>query len=250
MANPLGIKIKEVQKDITRIQLEVSFIKRILPFKLKYNVYAIKIESGICLFDCGSEETAEILKSALRGNRVTQVFLTHGHVDHAGSGRYWLKEGAQVFAPKEECAMLRSGGPEAAPQAFRYPGFEPTGTVSPDDRIALGGEFEFAVISTPGHTPGSVCYHEAHRDILISGDILFGPIQGYMVTFLLEFLTALREPDANIRRQIASLGALVSNGVIKSTTLILPGHGAEYYIREKPDAVKRSSRLLSLCLKL
>jgi len=94
MANPLGIKIKEVQKDITRIQLEVSFIKRILPFKLKYNVYAIKIESGICLFDCGSEETAEILKSALRGNRVTRVFLTHGHVDHAGSGRYWLKEGA------------------------------------------------------------------------------------------------------------------------------------------------------------
>ena len=248
MVNP--IRLQEVQKGITRIQLEMSFIKRLSPFKLKYNVYAIKTESGTSLFDCGSEETAAILKSAMRVNRVTQVFLTHGHVDHAGSGRYWLKEGAQVFAPKEECTMLRSGGPEIAPKAFRYPGFEPTGTVSPDDRIALDREFEFVVISAPGHTPGSVCYYEEDKDVLISGDVLFGPIRGYMVTFLLEFLTAQRQPNADLRRQIASLEKLVNDQVIKSTTLILPGHGPEYYIREKPDAIKRSSRLLHLCLRL
>ena len=241
--------IQEVQKGIRRIEAELPLIKA-LALKVRCNVYAVETESGITLFDCGPEESISALRSAMPTERISQVFLTHGHADHAGSGGYWVKQGVKVFSHQEECTMLRSGGPESAPRAFRYSGFESTGTVSPGDRIALDGEFDFVVVQTPGHTPGSVCYYDEAKDILISGDLLFGPIWGYMVTFLLEFLTAQRQPDVELQRQIQSLENLANDEMVKSTTLILPGHGPEYHMQEKPDAVKRSLRVLRLCLRI
>ena len=243
--------MREVYKGIKRIQLDIPFIMgKMSPFRLRCNVYAIKTESGIVLFDCGPKEAAQSLQLALPAERVSVVFLTHGHADHAGSGKYWIERGAMVIAPQDECPMLRAGGPEVAPAAFKYPPFEPSGTVKPGDRVTPCKEFEFLVLATPGHTPGSVCYYDEQNDILICGDLLFGPIWGYMVTFLLEFLTAQRQSDIDIRRQIESLEKLVNTGVIKNTTLILPGHGPGYYMQEKPSAVKRSSGLLRLCLRL
>lgn len=245
MVSPM--RIQEVQRGVKRIQLEMPLLKRL---KLDCNVYAFQTKSGTSLFDCGPEEAVAILQSILGTGQINQVFLTHGHADHAGSGGYWLKRGVTVFASEDDCAILRSGGPKTAPKAFRYPGFEPTGTISLGDRIALDGEFDFVVIPTRGHTPGSVCYYDEHKDILISGDLLFGPLCGHMVTFLAEFLTAQRQSRVDLQSQIESLENLVNNGVIKSTTLILPGHGPEYYLREKPSAIKRSLRLLRLCLRL
>ncbi len=244
------MRVHEIQKGIKRIQLEMSPIKVLPNLKLKCNVYAIKTESGISLFDCGPGEAAATLKSALGAEQINQIFLTHGHTDHAGGGSYWLKEGARVFALEDELTMLRSGGGETAPKSFRYSGFEPTATVNPGERITLDGEFDFLVLPSPGHTSGSVCYYDEQRDILVTGDLLFGPMWGYTATFLLEFLTSRRQHEAELQQQIASLKRLVNNRVIKSTTLILPGHGPEYYMCDKPDAVKRSSNLLRLCSRL
>ena len=120
----------------------MPLIKRL---KLKCNVYAFQTESGTSLFDCGPEEAVATLLPVLKTERINQIFLTHGHADHAGSGGYWLKQGAKVFVPQDDCTMLRSGGPDTAPQAFRYPGFEPTGTVSPGERIALDREVDFEI---------------------------------------------------------------------------------------------------------
>jgi len=244
------MRVHEIQKGIKRIQLEMSPIKGLPNIKLKCNVYAIETESGISLFDCGPGEAAADLKSALGAELVNQIFLTHGHTDHAGGGGYWLKEGARVFALEDELAMLRSGGPEKAPQSLRYSGFEPTGTVRPGERITLDEEFSFLVLPAPGHTSGSVCYYDEQRDILILGDLLFGPLWGHTATFLAEFITSQRQHEAKLRQQIESMESLVNDGVIKNTTLILPGHGPEYYICDKPGAVKRSSNLLRLCSRL
>ena len=62
------------------------------------------------------------------------------------------------------------------------PGFSPdayqiydggAGTVLHDgDTISLGGR-QVAVLHTPGHSPGHVCYFEAARGYLFSGDLLY-----------------------------------------------------------------------------
>ena len=241
------MRIQEVRSGIRRIELEMPLLKIL---KLKCNVWALQTKSGISLFDCGHEEAIGTLQSVLKNQRINQVFLTHGHADHAGSGKHWLKQGVSVYAPRDDIVMLCSEGPESVPRAFRYPGFEPTGIVSVGDKIDLGGDFRFIVIGTPGHTPGSVCYYDEQNNILICGDLLFGPFWGHIVTFTTEFLTALRQTRADLHCHIDSLEQMVKDHVIKNTTLLLPGHGPGFYLRGESNAIKRSLRLLHLCLRL
>ncbi|MHC4913781.1 MAG: MBL fold metallo-hydrolase, partial [Planctomycetota bacterium] len=103
------------------------------------------------------------------------------------------------------------------------------------------------VIPTAGHTEGSVCYYEENKNIIICGDLLFGPFLGHKVTFLLQTLTSKIQPNIELKQQIESLDKLVSDGVITDSTLILPGHGPEYYAQDKPNAINRTLWLLSLC---
>jgi len=242
--------IQELKWGIKRIQLGIGLVNKLPLFILKFNIYAITTKSGITLFDCGPEVTTEALKSVLGNERIYQIFLTHAHADHAGSSQYWLKEGVNVFTTESECRMLRSGGPEDAPKTFRYPGTEPTGTVQPGDIISLDDEFLFTVIPTPGHTSGSCCYYDSEKNILITGDLFYGPCKDYITTFLLELLTSQKQPKVELKRQIEAVKKLVNDGLITNSTLILPGHGPVYYLRQKPNTVKRSLRLLRACLLL
>lgn len=137
------MRVQQVQEAIRRIEMGTPLFGKGLPLRLRCNVYAIRIGSGVILFDCGTKESAPALHSALGGEPVSLIFLTHGHADHAGGGRYWIKTGAKVFAPEEECAMVRAGGPQVSFNIFRYPPFEPTGTIRPGCRIDVGTEFHF-----------------------------------------------------------------------------------------------------------
>ncbi|MBI4288939.1 MAG: MBL fold metallo-hydrolase [Chloroflexi bacterium] len=237
------------QQSVRCIRLSMR-LGRLLPFRLSCNVYAIQTRHGVALFDCGSHHTREDLSSALQSERVSTVLLTHGHADHAGGGGHWLRQGTEILAAAEEWPMLRSGGPSGVPGIFRYPGYEPSAAVATGDRISVGSEFRFTVLNTPGHTPGSVCYHEEDRDILICGDLFFGPFWGQASTFALEFLTAQRQSGADLQSQVQAMERLMGDGVIKPTTLILPGHGPAFHMKEKPTAIARSSKLLRLCCRL
>ena len=49
----------------------------------------------------------------------------------------------------------------------------PVGTKLAGGDTVTFGKHRFAVIETPGHTPGGVCFHCAEEDVLFSGDSLF-----------------------------------------------------------------------------
>lgn len=231
---------------IDRIQLAMRPYGRFPLMKLRLNVYAIETESGTVLFDCGPEETASTLESVLKNGPVLRVYLTHGHADHAGSCQYWMNRGARIFAPGTEFTMLRKGGAENAPKAFQYRGFEPRASIRPGDIISID-DLQFAVLPTPGHTEGSVCYLEARKNILICGDLLFGPFGGYSVTLLLQILTAMVQPKDELLRHIRSLERLVNAGVITDSTFILPGHGPGFYLKDRPKTLRRTMRVLRFC---
>ena len=87
---------------------------------------------------------------------LTYIFLTHGHYDHVGSVDALRKRyGAKVFIAK--------------PDADEF-GIEADEFFNDGDVIKLD-ELEFSIITTPGHTQGSVCIR--CEDVLFTGDTLF-----------------------------------------------------------------------------
>jgi len=121
---------------------------------------------GFLLHDREAELTATIdtpdadaILAALqeRGWRLTHIFNTHHHADHAG-GNLALKRltGCEVIGPRADAA--------------RIPGI--------DRPVGEGDEFRFGlhrvrVFDTPGHTRGHVVYHLPDDGVAFVGDTLF-----------------------------------------------------------------------------
>ncbi len=92
------------------------------------------------------------------GVRITDILLTHSHHDHVnGIERVLERHDARVHLLKPEA---RFWGRDLERPVLHHGG----------DVIRLG-ETEIRVLHTPGHTPGSACYHLG--DDLITGDTLF-----------------------------------------------------------------------------
>ena len=121
---------------------------------------------GYLLHDPASGETAcidtpdagEYLKQAeAKGWRITQIWNTHWHPDHAG-GNAAIKEatGCTVVAPAGEASKI-----EAVDR-----------TVGQGDTVGLGA-WDAQVIDVGGHTLGHIAYHLPAAGIAFVGDALF-----------------------------------------------------------------------------
>ena len=121
---------------------------------------------GFLLHDVSSGLTAAIdtpevtsINTALsdKGWKLTHIFNTHHHFDHAG-GNAELKEqwGCEVVG--------------AAKDASRIPGLDKG--VHDQEKFSFGGQ-EIEVFSVPGHTSGHIAYYLADASILFVGDTIF-----------------------------------------------------------------------------
>lgn len=120
---------------------------------------------GFLVHDPASGETAAIdtpdgaeylAQAAARGWRITQIWNTHWHPDHAGGNAAIVAAtGAKVIAP---------------PEVTR---------ISPIDRVVVHGDVvtlgarEAQVIDVGGHTAGHVAYHLPADGVAFVGDSLF-----------------------------------------------------------------------------
>ncbi|MBU2032355.1 MAG: hydroxyacylglutathione hydrolase [Alphaproteobacteria bacterium] len=120
---------------------------------------------GFLLHDPASGETAaidtpdgaEYLRQAeAKGWRITQIWNTHWHPDHAGGNSVIVEAtGATVVAPQEV---------ERLSSIDRL--------VNHGDTVTLGGQ-EARVIDVSGHTNGHIAYHLLAQSIAFVGDSVF-----------------------------------------------------------------------------
>lgn len=131
--------------------------------------------SEAALIDPGGD--VPVLLEAVKesGLNLTQIWLTHGHLDHIGGTEEIARStGAKIIGPhkddffwidilQQQCEM------------FNFPkvnNFTPEQWLAEGDTLTLGRE-SFAVLHTPGHTPGHiVIIHHPSKTIWV-GDVLF-----------------------------------------------------------------------------
>ena len=110
-----------------------------------------------------------------KGLSVEKIWITHGHLDHAG-GAAALKAatGAVIEGPHLDDGfwiddIARSGAKYGMTDAQ---GFTPDRWLADGDRVTLG-ETELEVYHCPGHTPGHVVFFHRQARFAQVGDVLF-----------------------------------------------------------------------------
>ena len=121
---------------------------------------------GYLIHESGSGLTATIdtpevapINAALtqRGWRLTHIFNTHHHFDHAG--------GTEALKEQWGCTVVG-----AANDAARIPGIDQR--VVDGDQFAFG-DVEVTVFEVPGHTSGHIAFYLASENMVFVGDTLF-----------------------------------------------------------------------------
>jgi len=119
------------------------------------------------------EKLLEAAKQA--GVTIEQIWLTHGHLDHAG-GAMALKRatGAPIIGPHKADEFWLEGIPDHAAE-YGLSGFdaaEPDTWLKDGDTVSVG-ELSFDVVHCPGHTPGHVVFVSPQLKLAFVGDVLF-----------------------------------------------------------------------------
>lgn len=114
------------------------------------------------------------LNDALLGFDLKYILLTHGHFDHVFGCKALMEiyPDAKICIHSDDEICLSNNEMNLAGD------FELTPEVEADIVLKNGDIIEFAdtafrVLSTPGHSPGSVCYVDEKNKLIFSGDTLF-----------------------------------------------------------------------------
>lgn len=130
-----------------------------------------------------------------RGLRITDVLLTHGHIDHA--------EGARSFA--EELGV----GVRALD-----PGHQLGDEGLVDGDVVAVGDWSVHIVGTPGHSVDSVSFLLPHDASILTGDTVLG-----------RGTSLVAWPDGRLGDYLDSLGRLRDLTDTSSVERLLPGHG-------------------------
>jgi hydroxyacylglutathione hydrolase len=147
------------------------------------------------------------------GLKVTQILITHAHIDHVG-GALKLKRltGAPILLNENDLPLLTMMEMQAGWLGVETPETEaPDGSLADGLRVGLES-FPAQVVHTPGHTQGSVCLYFQPLELLVAGDTLFAGSIGR---------TDL--PGGDGRQILQSIHHRLL--VLPEETTVLPGHG-------------------------
>lgn len=162
----------------------------------------------VAVIDPGPADAAHVdaILSALRGESVSHIVITHTHLDHSPAARpLKAATGAATYG------FGPHGGDRQGPQVEEggdY-GFVPDHVLRDGD-LVRGRGWTLEAVHTPGHTSNHLCFALREGNALFSGDHVMG-----------WSTTVVSPPDGSMRDYMASLVKLEA----RAETTFWPTHG-------------------------
>ncbi|MCH9710655.1 MAG: MBL fold metallo-hydrolase, partial [Actinomycetia bacterium] len=168
------------------------------------NIWLVGDDKEVVVFDAA--HTAEPIIEAAGGRHVVAVVCTHGHNDHVTvAPQLGATLDAPVLMHPADGKLWRTTHPNSD---FR--------SVSDGDRLQVAGT-ELRAVHTPGHSPGSVCWHAPELNAVFSGDTLFHGGPGATGRSFSDFPTILESISGRLAKMPASTVVYTGHG--DSTTI-------------------------------
>ncbi len=193
---------------------------------LRTNTYIIcdeRTKEAMVIDPGGEAERIVEVLDILGVEEIRYIFLTHCHADHIG-GIHDLKEakGGKILISREDSEGLYNKEISLADYVnMQIPDLEADSRIDDEDLIHVG-DIEFKVISTPGHTKGSVSLYCEKERLIFTGDTLFSGTWGR---------TDL--PTGNFGEIMASISDKLM--LLPEETICYPGHGKTTMIQDEKN---------------
>ncbi len=155
--------------------------------------------------------------------QVKQIIITHAHIDHVGGAmKLRAATGAPILLNQNDYELLKMLDMQATWVGVPSPGkVEIDQSIGQADTVKAGPHTA-NIISTPGHTEGSICLYFPVEKKLIAGDTLFAGSIGR---------TDL--PGGSFEKIIDSLHDKLL--ALPDDTIVIPGHGPQTTIGEERE---------------
>ncbi|HKT53403.1 MAG TPA: MBL fold metallo-hydrolase [Caulobacteraceae bacterium] len=163
----------------------------------------------VAVLDPGPDipEHLDALLAATAGEQVSDILITHHHLDHSPLARPLA---ARTGAVIHGCAVKEAPVEEAVQLEAGYDRFAPDVSVCGGSQIIAGPGWTFEAIATPGHTSNHICYGLREENACFTGDHIMG-----------WSTTVVTPPDGDMGDYLASLDLIKARGF----KTLWPTHG-------------------------
>jgi glyoxylase-like metal-dependent hydrolase (beta-lactamase superfamily II) len=175
---------------------EQAEIHKVVVGPFDNNVFVLRCtRSGDAVLIDAANEHEKLLDLCARLG-VRRVLETHGHWDHIQAVPAVRDAGYEVGITGPDSDQL---------DAYDF--------VLEDDSVIEVGHLRLHTITTPGHTPGSICFRVEGSPVLFSGDTLFPGGPGNTSMAGGDFDTIIRSIEDKLY------------ATLPGDTIVMPGHG-------------------------
>ena len=173
------------------------------------------------LFDPGDEATRIALAVEQTHLEISQIIITHAHIDHVGAVTTLMDEYAcPVLMHREAEPMLRQLPSQALMMGVRLGKVPNVDGYLENGEVVRVGDLSFVALYTPGHAPGHLAFYSADEGVVISGDALFAGSVGRVDL-----------PGGSMEVLMRSINERLLT--LPDDTVVLSGHGPETTIGQE-----------------
>jgi glyoxylase-like metal-dependent hydrolase (beta-lactamase superfamily II) len=199
------------------------------------NCYVIGDEESMtgAIIDPGDEAARIALTVERVGLEISQIIVTHSHIDHVGAVAQLVDEYmCPVLMHNEAEAMLKTVPQQAMMMGMRFGKVPKVDRHIGDEEILEVGSLRLRSLYTPGHAPGHLAFLVEDEDTVFSGDALFAGSIGRVDL-----------PGGSMEVLMKSISQRLL--ILPDETRVLSGHGPETTIgRERVSNPFLGGRLL------